>query len=137
MHRELPGVLVRAVEGLRRAMARGHFDIPRVVADATAEYRASSDPIRRFADDVLDVDGDWDHHVLRSGVVAAYRQWAAGPMSEGHQPLGDRAFWSRLVAADDRIDTGVTADNPNGHRYGQDRIVRGIRGWRDDRYDRR
>src|SRR4051794_9845175 len=55
MHAELAGVLVRAVEGLRRAMVRGHYDIPQVVADATADYRSSSDPIRRFIEDVLDV----------------------------------------------------------------------------------
>lgn len=125
MHAELAGVLVRAVEGLRRAMAQGCYTLPSIVAEAGAAYRRDSDPIRRFIGEALEVTGSYDDHVAKAAIYDAYRRWSARPMSM-HDPYLERLFWPRMREADGRIDTGVSPDNPMGHRYGQVRIVRGV-----------
>jgi P4 family phage/plasmid primase-like protien len=55
---ELPGILMWAVQGLRRLKDRGAFTVPAICADAKADYREQSNPARTFlleacaADDV-------------------------------------------------------------------------------------
>lgn len=125
MHAELEGVLVKAVAGLRRAMAAGGFTMPPIVADATAQYRRLSDPICRFVDEVLDVTGEWHDTISRAGIVDAFDRWRS---ANNLGTISPKQLWADLVVADPRIDTGVTEDNPNGHRINRERVVRGVRG---------
>ena len=101
MHIELEGVLVRAVDGLRRAMTQHRYSQPASVTAATAEYRDTSDPVRRFIDDCLDVTGDYNDKVTRSDVYSRYREWCE---RNGHKPLGANRYWSRLATIDATID---------------------------------
>ena len=124
MAAELEGVLVRAVDGLRRALGRGDYVRPASVVAATEAFRRDSDPLARFVDECLIVTGMPHHSVARAGVVDAYRAWCR---IEGMQrPLASNRLWRELEALDPRIDTGTTPSKPNGHRYGQVAIVLGI-----------
>lgn len=101
MHAELEGVLVRAVDGLRRAMDRGGYDMPASVLAATTDYQSNSDPIRRFVGDCLDVSGRHDCTETRGAVYDAYKVWCD---DNGHKRMSTQKFWPRLAALDDRID---------------------------------
>lgn len=120
---ELDGVLVSAIGGLRRALARGEYARPPSVEIETAWFRRAADPLRRFADDCLEITGMPHHDVARVAVYAAYREWC---QAEGCRPLGGNRFWPALVEIDGRIDTGITIDNTHGHRHGQTKIVLGV-----------
>ena len=101
MHRELQGVLVKAVDGLRRAMERGGFDEPDSVTRANERYRQSTDPLRRFAADCLKITGDVADTATRSAVYARYKDWCD---ANGHRkPLPTNRFWGQLAELDTRI----------------------------------
>jgi putative DNA primase/helicase len=53
---ELPGILMWAVQGLRRLKDRGAFTIPAICADAKADYREQSNPARTFLLDACVAD---------------------------------------------------------------------------------
>jgi len=96
MHLELQGVLVKAVEGLRRAIDRGAYDRPASVADATANYQTNADPLRRFIDDELDVTGNHTDTLPHRAVYHRYKTWCD---DNGAKSLGANRFWTRLEAS--------------------------------------
>jgi putative DNA primase/helicase len=70
---ELEGVLVRAVRGLGRLMARGHFDPPPSVIDAAGQFRRDTDIVAAFAAERLVVRGDcW---LPRTDVWTNFGSW--------------------------------------------------------------
>ncbi len=95
LHAELDGVLVKAVEGLRRVHVNGGFTMPQSVVEATSEYRTKADPVARFLDERMDVTGDRDDREPRAIVYEAYRQWCASEEGITH-PLSARKFYDRL-----------------------------------------
>ena len=102
LHSQLEGVLVRAVDGLRRAMKQGHYSTPQSVVDATRDFREASDPLRTFLDDCVEVTGDYDHTETRSDFYTRYREWCE---HNGHQrPFGANKFWGAVVAINPDID---------------------------------
>ena len=101
MHEQLEGVLVRAVDGLRRAMKQGHYSTPQSVIDATADFREASDPLRSFLDDCVEVTGEHEHTESRSEFYSRYKDWTD---HNGHGRLGANKFWGRLVAVNPAID---------------------------------
>ena len=97
---ELDGLLVRAVTGLRRLMARGHFVYPPSVVEARARYRLTLDTVRGFVAEHchLDVEG-W---VERADLYRRYRTWC---QEGGRLPLSNATFNDHLGQAfPDRID---------------------------------
>lgn len=121
---ELDGVLVQAVEGLRRALKRGDYVRPASVVAATEAFKRDSNPLARFVDECLVVSGMPHHNVARASVVDAYRAWCR---IEGVQrPIASNRLWRELEVLDPRIDTGTTSTNHNGHRAGQVGIVLGV-----------
>jgi phage/plasmid-associated DNA primase len=127
MHGELDGVLVRAVEGLRRALGAGEFTRPPSVVAATDAFRRAGNPLHAFVDECLEVTGMPTDEVSRDGLLTAYRDWCR---RVGHRPLGPERFWRELRVEYPLIDNGVTPDNPNGYRRGHGgatRVVLGVR----------
>lgn len=116
MERELEGVFVKAVAGLRGLMSSGGFDIPASVAAATSDYRDQTDPVRRFIEERISITGVHEQRELRSAVFNEYRSWCG---DENHRPLAASKFWGRIRTIDDRI-------NVDAHSNGQ-RQVSGIR----------
>jgi phage/plasmid-associated DNA primase len=101
MHLELEGMLVAAVNGLRRAVDRRGYDRPASVLAATGGYRDDADPLRRFVDDCVIVTDRHDDTIARSSLYARYSEWCE---QNGHRQLGATRFRGRLVALDPRID---------------------------------
>jgi putative DNA primase/helicase len=115
MHHELEGALVRAVDGLRRAMNRPGFDTPASVIAATSDYRETSDPVRRFMDDVVTVTGSYSDTIGRTHVYKLYRRWCD---DNGNKPLAASKFYRRMVAINQHVDLDRV--------YGGERRIGGI-----------
>jgi P4 family phage/plasmid primase-like protien len=106
---ELEGLLVRAVEGLRRIMDRGLL-VPDSVEVAGARYRSRLDTVAGFLDEEAHTDPDaW---VPRSDLYRRYRAWAT---DGGRLPVGAPTFNDHLRANLAQVEE--TTRN-------------GIRGWR-------
>lgn len=90
---ELEGVLVRAVAGLQRVMARGHFDIPASIRAANEGYRERLDTVRGFVTECCVVEQRcW---TARTRLYVAYKTWCV----EGtRHPLSRHSFYDHLRA---------------------------------------
>lgn len=104
LHAELEGVLVRAVDGLRRVIERHGFSMPESVRAAGAKYRENADPIRRFADDRLTITGDQAHRKPRAAVYGAYKVWCE---ENGHRPMSAARFYEHLGSAFPQVNPGL------------------------------
>jgi P4 family phage/plasmid primase-like protien len=72
---ELSGLANRAVAGLRRLMARGHFDIPASVKAETDRYKLTADSVRSFLSETCEKgDIDKDSQLL-SDMYSNYKFW--------------------------------------------------------------
>ena len=90
---ELEGVLVGAVEGLRRLVARGRFDIPPSVERKTDEYRETLDSVRAFLKERCEFVGRGKGWVPRPG---CYRDYQSFCEAEGRNALKAPNFYARL-----------------------------------------
>lgn len=96
---ELEGLLRLSVDGLRRLMARGKFDPPQAVTDATALFRRDADPVRSFLSEYAPgLITDWQP---RHDVYRAYTEWAG---LNGHRTMSAGVFYERVAAADRDVD---------------------------------
>lgn len=95
---ELAGLLVLAVAGLRRLMERGHFELPAVVEQATAEFRRAADPVRSFLHEKT--KGDYDAWMPRTDLFGAYTAWAD---DNGYKPMGAATFYERAAEAGEDV----------------------------------
>jgi P4 family phage/plasmid primase-like protien len=89
---ELEGLLVEAVAGLRRLMARGRFDVPTSVRQAGERYRTRLDTLCAFVEEECELDADaW---VSRPALYRAYKAWCE---EGGRFALSAANFNERLV----------------------------------------
>jgi P4 family phage/plasmid primase-like protien len=88
---ELEGLLVLAVAGLRRLLARGRFDLPTSVEAARGDYRERLDSVQGFVSEAcrLDVTA-W---TVRKDLYTAYRIWA---QDSGRFPVSAATFYDYL-----------------------------------------
>jgi len=70
---EGPGILNWALEGLRRLRERGHFDVPAVIEDATAQFREHNDIVGQFVEEEC-ITGD-GLEVKASRLYSEYKAW--------------------------------------------------------------
>jgi putative DNA primase/helicase len=91
---EREGLLVRAITGLRRLMARGRFILPPSVIAAGRRYRQTLDTVRGFV--VEECHFDRDAWVDRAELYKGYRQWC---LDGGRPPLANYTFNQHLVQA--------------------------------------
>jgi len=88
---ELEGLLVRAVEGLRRVMARGRFDLPASIEAGRAAYREKLDTVTAFvAEECVFHLEAW---TPRPQLYRAYRTWA---QESGRFPVSSAVFNDHL-----------------------------------------
>ena len=85
-------------------MDRGGFDTPPSVIDATLGYRDTSDPIRRFVEEMIEITGGYDDRVTRRSMFSTYKAWCD---EENYRPVGAQKFWGRIRNIDERIDVDV------------------------------
>ena len=93
---EGPGILVWGLAGLRRLRARGYFEIPEAVREATDEFRKTSDVPAMFVEDACIVS-DVERCETRAKVLYDwYKTWC---LDNGHKPMSSTAGakeWRRL-----------------------------------------
>ncbi|MDX6308442.1 MAG: putative primase/helicase [Nocardioidaceae bacterium] len=112
---EMRGLLVAAVEGLRRVMTRRQFSIPASVHDATREFREAADPVRAFVAERVTVG----EAVARTRV---YDFWCAWCETNGHEHGAARRLYERLPGAVmDILDVHIEDGKSHGSR-----VFRGI-----------
>jgi len=93
----LQGLLRMAVGGLQQVMQRGSFAIPRSVANATADFKRSADPMRGFIEDRLESKHPHDTtFVPRTEVYNAYTTWAA---QNGFMQMSAQRFYEAFTMA--------------------------------------
>lgn len=99
------GILVWALEGLARLRARGRFDVPGAVKDATAHFQAANDVPALFVSECC-IRGT-DYRAPSKQLYAAYNDWCK---LNGHRPLASNNVareWERLGFIRHRVTDGV------------------------------
>ena len=91
---ELSGLLVKAVAGLQRLMARDKFDVPPASVAALKEYRETVDSVARFFRDEVVVGPKMT--MRTSEVYGAYKKWCE--LRGERFPARDAQFIERLKA---------------------------------------
>ncbi len=88
---ELSGLLVLAVEGLRRLMLRGAFGLPKAAREAGDKYRDRLDTVRGFVVECCVLHPDsWSP---RSALYRSYRQWCS---ESGRMAVSADRFYDHL-----------------------------------------
>lgn len=93
MHKELEGVLVKAVAGLKRAMERGGFEQVARCDAALMSYKGDRTQIHDWWASEVVVTGNTKDRVERGNLHASYHAFAS---SMGVEPLSKVAFYLRL-----------------------------------------
>jgi putative DNA primase/helicase len=113
---ELPGILLWAVDGLRRLRQRGRFVQPasgRVALDQLSEL---SSPVQAFVEQRCQLDPEGQ--VIKSALYQAWHAWC----DEGGYNAGDTGTFTRnLVAAYPQV-----RSNGRGSGVGRPRVYKGI-----------
>jgi len=89
------GILNWALEGLARLEARGHFEVPERVEDATEQFRTNNDVPALFVADRCIID-EPDAKEKASALYSEYRVWCE---DNGHRPQSSTRLaddWQRL-----------------------------------------
>ena len=93
---ELEGVLVKAVEGLRRAKSRGHLKKVKRCEDALAKFRMGSFWLNSWAEKTFELTSSPSDRVRRSDLYELYKTWAG---AEGLSVLSKADFKEIFLAA--------------------------------------
>lgn len=98
---ELSGVLLWALEGLLRLLARGGFEpeVPAAMAQALHEAKADTNSVMAWMDDV-DVSIGGDCRATKAEVFERYRNWCG---DNALQTLGSTQFWTRLRSSNKNL----------------------------------
>jgi putative DNA primase/helicase len=89
---ELPGILRWALEGRRRFLSRGRFEIPGTCAALLSDYKRDSNPASAFLEDTCEPKGDGT--VLCGVLYQAYSAWCR---TNGHTDVLDAKQFGKEV----------------------------------------
>lgn len=102
--KELPGILLWALEGLDRLRARGHFRQPASASDAVAQLETLGSPIKAFVADRCElVPG------ASVDVRTLYSEWCRWAEGQGREKPGTAAIFGRNLSS---AFPGVTTTRP-------------------------
>jgi len=90
---EAPGVLLWALEGLRRLRAQGRFTTPESMKTALAEWRTSTSPTAAFLEEVC-VEGPRGEHEV--GKHELYECWSQWSRERGLRPVAKTRFFEKI-----------------------------------------
>jgi putative DNA primase/helicase len=91
---ELPGILLWAIEGLRRLRARGHFVQPQAVREAVQEMEDLASPVLAFVRDCCEVGPS-----RRTWVDEMYQGWKRWCESDGRNTITSKQVFGRDLSA--------------------------------------
>jgi P4 family phage/plasmid primase-like protien len=92
--KELPGIFLWAVEGLRRLRLNGRFTEPVICKAALDEYLAESNPTREYLREHYEYDPN-----ASTKTQEAYQHYVGWAKDRGHPPLNERQFGQDVVRA--------------------------------------
>jgi putative DNA primase/helicase len=115
---ELPGILNRAVEGLRRLRERGHFELAPSSAEILAGIARKATPILNFIEDECEVGEG--HEIGRDRLFGHYKAWCD---DSGYR----HSSRDKFVAALEDADPNIKCIRPRAEDGSRPRIVQGIR----------
>lgn len=96
---EAPGILVRALESLRRLMARGEFELGTAAAEAKRRFELESDVVKVWLEDDERVTvSEAGNTSARVGRTEAYKRYASWADDSGHATMNSSNFYKRLEA---------------------------------------
>lgn len=121
---ELPGIANRALEGLARLRAQGHFTVGERGRAAVREVTASHSPALRFAQSELKITGDAGDFVTLDDAYERYHAWALEEGLTLHERRSRDRFKSDLTAA--LLTRGVTYER---RRWRTPEMKRSGKGW--------
>lgn len=93
--REGPGILLWALEGLRRLRQRRSFNVPESVEAATEAYRRSNDIAAEFVAD-MGIKADPDSLCKASELIRTYNHWRHARAYSRVSEVSAAADWRRL-----------------------------------------
>jgi putative DNA primase/helicase len=116
---ELPGILLWALDGLKRLRARGRFEQPKSGAELLEDMEEIASPVGAFVNDrcVLDKNG-W------TAISALFAEWKKWCDEHGREHPGNEQSFCRDLRA---VAAGLTATRP---RQDSGKRVRGYNGIR-------
>jgi P4 family phage/plasmid primase-like protien len=91
---ELPGILLWAIEGLKRLRERGHFVQPAAVADAVREMEDLASPVLAFVRDCCEVGVG-----RRTWIDEMYEAWKRWCERDGRSAITSKQVFGRDLAA--------------------------------------
>ena len=120
---ERDAIFRRLVGYLGEYLERGLRE-PDIVVNATAEFRAESDPFGTFLDDVCLVTGDPDHSMLARDLTHGFHFWM---MQRGEGAFKDRTVSNALKDRSRRWSSKVTGKKFTARKSNGDARYDGIR----------
>lgn len=120
--RELPGMLLWALEGLKRLRQQGEFSFSALSTLQTEDFRDESNPARAFLKEFYEPCNTGE--VIGADLYRGYRKWCE---DNNHRPLASNMFGREVkrvfpytqpcrITADYSIDGGVLPRRVNGYR---------------------
>jgi putative DNA primase/helicase len=117
LRRELPGILLWALEGLRKLRKDGRLDQPAVGKSMSEEFLADCSPIHTFLGDYCEVVPDcWEE---KDRFRKALNSWL---VENGHNSLSATTVTKKLRAANTRIEDGRVREGDK-----QIRVFKGVK----------
>lgn len=119
---EAPGILAKALEALRRLMARGDFELGTSAAEVKRRFELESDVVKVWLnDDERVLVSEAGNTTARTGRTDAYKRYVAWASDSGHATLNSSNFYKRLEAmgytfgksVGTRIVYGIRLEQPN------------------------
>jgi len=89
---ELPGILMWAIDGLRRLKENGSFTVSEKCEKAVEDYRLEGNPVREFLAENVVIDAD--EKVSCALLYDHYRKWCE---ADGYRPLSNRGFGKEVT----------------------------------------
>jgi P4 family phage/plasmid primase-like protien len=117
---ELPGVLNRALEGLKRVLKRGYFDDPEPCKRAKNEWMQSANPLSTFINECCRM-GDKEGGVKHKDFYEAFVRWAA--------VSGVRNITNRKTVTNSLLGLGYEEAVLNGYKKWRGVYLKGESEW--------
>ena len=117
LDKETNGVIVWALEGLRRLNVQQRFTRPEAMLESMQEWKTSTSPLAAFIEEACDegVDFEVDKHEL-------YDAWNAWSQERGIRTINKSRFLERLKANSQHAHTATY--EKNGHKHS---VCRGLK----------
>lgn len=118
---ELTGLLWWAIEGWQRLSARGVFDPPAIMLEASKALKDDNNPVDAWRRECLELDPQ--SKVLRADLLASMNGWCAQEFGVDAKPWSGRGFFPRLT----KMIPGYSKDHSETADVDGNRLLIGVR----------